>query len=121
MKTIASIGKAVTGILEGKVKRKEEVRMNDINISKKTLYELVEKTIGKHRWEMRNVNTARAMKVATEKLKQHTANLENIYSFVYRAALAGEYGQLWKPDEDDNRSFGLILGRRRMSRTLFAR
>jgi hypothetical protein len=107
MTTMASIGKAVVGVLEGKVKGKREVRVKDINISQKRLYELAVEIVGKHGWEVKTVDTARAKAVASEKLEQGTAQLEDIYAFVYRAASAEEYGQPWKPDEDDSESVGL--------------
>jgi len=107
MTTMASIGKAVVGVLEGKAKGKREIRVKDINISQKHLYDLAVEIVGKHGWEVKTVDTAKAKVVASEKLKQGTASLEDIYAFVYRAASAEEYGQPWKPDEDDSESVGL--------------
>ncbi len=107
MTTMASIGKAVVGVLEGKVKDKREVRVKDVNISQKRLYELVAEVDGKDGWEVTTVDTARAKAVASEKLSQGTAGLDDIYAFVYRAATAEEYGQPWKPEEDDSESVGL--------------
>jgi hypothetical protein len=107
MTTMASIGKAVVGVLEGKVPGKREVRVKDINISQKRLYELAVEIVGKDGWEVKTVDTARAMEVASKKLKEGTASLEDIYSFVYRASSAEEYGQPWAPEEDDSESVGL--------------
>ncbi|KAK4119680.1 NAD(P)-binding protein [Parathielavia appendiculata] len=109
MTTMASIGKAVLGILEGKVAAgKREVRVKDINLSQKRLYELAAEVVGKDGWEVKTVDTARAKTVASEKLSQGTATLDNIYAFVYRASTAEEYGQPWKPDEDDSERLGLV-------------
>ncbi|KAL2018362.1 hypothetical protein VTK56DRAFT_897 [Thermocarpiscus australiensis] len=107
MTTMASIGKAVVGVLEGKVKGKREVRVKDINISQKRLYELAAEVVGKDGWEIKTIDTAQAKAVASEKLAKGTAGLDDIYAFVYRASTAPEYGQPWKPDEDDSESVGL--------------
>jgi hypothetical protein len=107
MTTMASIGKAVLGVLEGKAGDKREVRVKDINISQRRLYELAAEVVGKDGWEVKTVDTARAKAVASEKLSQGTATLDDIYAFVYRASTAPEYGQLWKPEEDDSESVGL--------------
>jgi hypothetical protein len=107
MTTMASIGKAVLGVLEGKAGDKREVRVKDINISQRRLYELAAEVVGKDGWEVKTVDTARAKAVASEKLSQGTATLDDIYAFVYRASTAPEYGQPWKPEEDDSESVGL--------------
>lgn len=107
MTTMASIGKAVVGVLEGKVQGKREVRVKDINISQKRLYELATEVVGKDGWEVKTIDTAQAMATASEKLAKGTAGLDDIYAFVYRASTAEEYGQPWKPDEDDSESVGL--------------
>jgi hypothetical protein len=107
MTTMASIGKAVLGVLEGKVRGKREVRVKDINISQKRLYELAVEVVGKDGWEVKTIDTAQAKAVASEKLAKGTADLDEIYAFVYRASTAAEYGQPWKPDEDDSESLGL--------------
>lgn len=107
MTTMASIGKAVVGVLEGKVQGKREVRVKDINISQKRLYELATEVVGKDGWEVKTINTAQAKAIASERLAKGTAGLDDIYAFVYRASTAEEYGQPWKPDEDDSESVGL--------------
>lgn len=107
MTTMASIGKAVLGVLEGKVAGKREVRVKDINLSQRRLYELAAEVVGQDGWEVRRVDTARAKAAASEKLSQGTATLDDMYAFVYRASTAEEYGQPWKPDEDDSESLGL--------------
>jgi hypothetical protein len=109
MTTMASIGKAVVGVLEGKVKGKREVRVKDINIPQKRLYELAAEVVGKDRWQVKTVDTARVAAVASEKLRQGTATLDDIYAFVYRASTAEQYGQPWKPEEDDSESIGLRI------------
>jgi len=81
--------------------------VKDINITQKRLYELAAEIVGKDGWEVKMVDTAKAQADATEKLKQNIAGLEDIYAFVYRAATAEEYGQPWKPDEDDSESLGI--------------
>lgn len=107
MTTTPSIGKAVVGVLEGRVKGKREVRVKDINISQKRLYELAADVVGEDGWDVKTIDTAEAKARASEKLSQGTAGLDDIYAFVYRAATAPEYGQPWKPDEDDSESVGL--------------
>ncbi|KAH8904968.1 NAD(P)-binding protein [Coniochaeta sp. PMI_546] len=107
MTTMASIGKAVAGVLEGKVEGKREVRVKDINISQKRLYELAVEIVGKDGWDVRTIDTAQAKATASEKLAKGTADLDDIYAFVYRASTAEEYGQPWKPDEDDSERIGL--------------
>lgn len=105
--TMASIGKAVVGVLEGKVGGKREVRVKDINISQKRLYALAAEVVGKDGWEVKTVDTAKVKAEATEKLNQGTAGLDDIYAIVYHAVTAEEYGQPWKPEEDDSESVGL--------------
>jgi hypothetical protein len=107
MTTMESISKAVLGVLEGRVGGKREVRVKDINISQKRLYELAAEVVGNDGWEVRLVDTARAKAVASEKLSQGTATLDDIYAFVYRASTAPEYGQPWKAEEDDSERVGL--------------
>lgn len=107
MTTLASTAKAVVGVLEGKVQGKREVRVKDINISQKRLYELATEVVGKDGWEVETVSTAETEAVAWEKLKQGNAGLDDIYAFVRRAATAEQYGQPWKSDEDDSTSLGL--------------
>jgi hypothetical protein len=107
MTTTASIAKAVVGVLEGRVGGRREVRVKDINISQKRLYELAAEVVGKDGWDVKTVDTAEAKARASEKLGQGTATLDDIYAFVYRASTAPEYGQPWKPDEDDSESVGL--------------
>jgi len=107
MTTMASIGKAVMGVLEGKVKGKKEVRVKDINISQKRLYELAAEVVGRDGWEVKTIDTAQAAVIASEKLAKGTADLDDIYAFVYRASTGEEYGQPWRPEEDDSESLGL--------------
>jgi len=104
---MASIGKAVIGVLEGKVKGKKEVRVKDINISQKRLYELAAEVVGRDGWEVKTIDTAQAAVVASEKLAKGTADLDDIYAFVYRASTGEEYGQPWRPEEDDSEGLGL--------------
>jgi hypothetical protein len=106
MTTTTSIGKAVVGVLEGRVKGKE-VRVKDINISQRRLYELAAEVVGQEGWNVKTMDTAEITARGREKLSQGTATLDDIYAFVYRAATAPEYGQPWKPDEDDSDSVGL--------------
>ncbi|KAL2168333.1 hypothetical protein VTG60DRAFT_7377 [Thermothelomyces hinnuleus] len=106
--TLESIGKAVVGVLEGKAgEGKTEVRIKDINLSQRRLYELAAEVVGRDGWEVTTLDTAKAKAVASEKLARGTATLDDIYAFVYRAATAEEYGQPWKPEEDDSERLGL--------------
>ncbi|KAK3310856.1 uncharacterized protein B0T15DRAFT_507481 [Chaetomium strumarium] len=107
MTTLPSIGNAVVGVLEGRVNGKREVRVKDINISQKRLYELATEVVGKDGWDVKAIDTAEAKARASEKLSQGTAGLHDMYAFVCRACTAPEYGQPWKPDEDDSESVGL--------------
>ncbi|KAL2192615.1 hypothetical protein P885DRAFT_81991 [Corynascus similis CBS 632.67] len=108
MTTLESIGKAVAGVLEGKVQRNNrEVRVKDIIITQRRLYELAAEVVGADGWDVTTVDTARAKAVATERLREGTATLNDIYAFVYRASTAEEYGQPWKPEEDDSETLGL--------------
>ncbi|KAL2150991.1 hypothetical protein VTH82DRAFT_6089 [Thermothelomyces myriococcoides] len=63
--------------------------------------------VGPDGWEVKTLDTAKAKEVASEKLARGTATLDDIYAFVYRAATAEEYGQPWKPEEDDSERMGL--------------
>jgi hypothetical protein len=107
MTTMASIGKAVLGVLEGRVEGKKEVRVKDINISQKRLYELALEVVGRGGWEVKTINTAQAAVIASEKLAKGTAELDDIYAFVYRASTGEGYGQPWRPEEDDSERLGL--------------
>jgi hypothetical protein len=108
MTTMASIGRAVLGVLEGRLPNgQKEVRVKDINISQKRLYELAAEVVGKDGWEVSRIDTAQAMAVASEKLAKGTAGLDDIYAFVYRASTAPEYGQPWAEGEDDSEKVGL--------------
>lgn len=108
--TLESISQAVVAVLSGHAGeegRGTEVRVKDINLSQRRLYELATEVVGPDGWEVKTLDTAKAKEVASEKLARGTATLDDIYAFVYRAATAEEYGQPWKPEEDDSERMGL--------------
>lgn len=107
MTSMPSIAKAVVAVLQGKASGKTEVRVKDINISQKRLFELATQVVGKDGWKVTNLDTKTLAVEAAEKLKKGTANLDDIYGLVKRAIVGGEYGFPWSPDEDDSETVGL--------------
>ncbi|KAK1760324.1 hypothetical protein QBC47DRAFT_366884 [Echria macrotheca] len=107
MTTMGSIGVAVRGVLEGKVGSQREVRVKDVNISQRRLFELACEVLGSDGWEVRDVDTLEAIKTAQRKMEEGTAELDDIYAFVYRASTAPQYGQPWGDGEDDSEKLEL--------------
>lgn len=101
--TVASIGKAVVGVLEGKVD-KTEVRIKDINLTQSQVYELASKAVGGE-WTVTEWNTADGVASAEENIRQ--GRPDRTLAFLKRAVSLGGYGSVWAPGEDDSEALGL--------------
>ncbi|OIW22736.1 NAD(P)-binding protein [Coniochaeta ligniaria NRRL 30616] len=103
----ASIAKAVVGILEGKAAGKTEVRIKDINLSQKRLFELSAEVVGKDGWEVTHLDTEDRTKVARQRFRDGNATADDHYSFVKRGAAVPGYDGPWTTEEDDSAALGL--------------
>ncbi|KAK4442396.1 hypothetical protein QBC34DRAFT_444210 [Podospora aff. communis PSN243] len=101
--TVASIGKAVVGVLQGKV-AKTEVRVKDINMSQRRLYELAEK-VTSGEWTVTRWDTAEGVAAAEENIRRGVP--DKTLAFLKRAVSLGGYGSVWGHEEDDSEALGL--------------
>ncbi|KAK3395156.1 hypothetical protein B0H63DRAFT_556234 [Podospora didyma] len=107
--TVASIGRAVVGVLQGEVGtdgKKTEVRVKDINLTQRRLYELAVEALGEGEdgWTVTEYDTVQAYDTAKENAKKGIPDRE--YAFLKRAVAAGVYGSVWGEDEDDGEALG---------------
>ncbi|KAK1753910.1 hypothetical protein QBC47DRAFT_346525 [Echria macrotheca] len=103
--TVGEIAKTVVGVLEGKNGGKTELRVKNINISQRRLYELATDVVGKEGWTVTELDTV----AAVEKARENIANgvPDRSYAFLKRAVVDGTYGSVWKAEEDDSELMGL--------------
>ncbi|KAK3331839.1 hypothetical protein B0T19DRAFT_472846 [Cercophora scortea] len=102
--TVGSIGKAVVSVLEGKAGGKTEVRVKDIQLSQRRLFELAQEAVGSEGWTVTKLDTAAAHALAKENVKNGLRDVS--YAFLKRA-ISGGYGSLWGAEEDDSETLGL--------------
>lgn len=81
--------------------------MQDITISQKQIFELAKQVLGEEGWEVTELDSKFVAAEGVRKLKEGTANLNDIYGMVIRAVVCGEYGHPWKRGEDDSKLLGL--------------
>lgn len=102
--TVGEIAKAVVGVLEGRHGEKVELRVKNVNISQRRLYELATGVVGKEGWTVTELDTAAAVEAARENIARGVP--DRSYAFLKRAVADGTYGSVWKPEEDDSEMMG---------------
>ncbi|KAK3682038.1 hypothetical protein B0T22DRAFT_493852 [Podospora appendiculata] len=103
--TVGSIGRAVVAVLEGKADGKTEVRVKDINLSQRHLFELAQEAVGSDGWTVTKLDTEAAYALSKENVKNGQRDAS--YAFLKRAIVGG-YGSLWRAEEDDSERLGLM-------------
>ncbi|KAK0707800.1 hypothetical protein B0H67DRAFT_636535 [Lasiosphaeris hirsuta] len=103
--TVRSIGKSVVGVLGGKAAGKTEVRVKDINLTQRRVYELATKVVGEEGWHVTEFDTIQGVAAAKENIKNGKPDFT--MAFLKRAVAVGGYGSLWDTEEDDSQSLGL--------------
>jgi uncharacterized protein YbjT (DUF2867 family) len=102
-----SVGEAVVAVLEGKAAGKTEVRIKNINLSQRRIKELSEEVVGEDGWEVTHLDTEESTKIASQRLREGTAEPADHYSFVKRGAAVWGYAGPWTSEEDDSAALGL--------------
>lgn len=102
---VAEIAKAVVAVLKGKGGGKVDLRVKNINISQRRLYELATEVVGKDGWTVAESDTTTAVAEAEENIRN--GRPDRSYAFLKRAVADGRYGSVWNPEQDDSKRLGL--------------
>ena len=107
--TLASVGKAVTGVFKNlEATKNQEIRVADTTITQKQIIEVVKEIDGQE-WTTKTGSTAEAYQIGLDEMKKPEPNIRlAIFNQLYRITFGVEHGVCFE-DKLDNDKVGLSV------------